>query len=273
MVSSSIMSLAVVILTFSSGLFLPIYSFNIGPSPPCWNQPINVTCATNSTVSGNLAFPIFYNPFIRSRGPVVASYFSTYSAGFSTIDVNDYHITISYLFCVDSQYQNQFRNSLFSFAWSSFPIRMNQVCCEDSYVEACVDQDSQYRIGNFSSALIAHATASGVVFPDFFAAQPPYHCSLGFYNSTYDVSGAFSGAVPTIDVTVSVDTFYFGSLPFFAQDYIEPGGTSTLIYVAIAVAGAALIAFIILLATPCGRHCLKGTCPACCCPSECCKSW
>jgi hypothetical protein len=137
----------------------------------------------------------------------------------------------------------------------------------------CADAPSQTKIVNFTLSLIEHARLNGVVIPDLFYTQPPYHASLGNHNSTYNISGAFLGAVPQIDVTISLDVFYFGTRPYFARDYLEGAGTSLFVWILIAVIAVIVFAFAITLCVPAGRSCLKNCCPRCCCSSGCCHSW
>jgi len=246
------------------------------PSPPCWNSPINISCANpnDAGLSGNIAFIGTLDIPLQVKGPQAAHYFSAYnSTGFTAKDPSGYHMTISYLFCVEAQYQAAFEASLRTFSWDSFTIRLNQICCEDAAVEVCADAAGQATMANFSSQIIQHAIAHGVVIPDFFAAQPPYHVTLGDFNSTYNITGAFLGPLPQLDVTVSFDLFYFGDTPYFSRDYVLGGGTSIWVWVLVAVAAAILLTFVILMAIPCGRHCLKGCCCRCCCSYPCCASW
>jgi len=251
------------------------YGIVDSPSPPCWQKPINITCANplDAGLSGNLAFPGTLDLPLQHKGPEIADYFSAYGAGFEAKDPTSYHMSISYMFCVEARFQDAFEDSLKSFEWNAITLRLNRICCEDAAVEVCADAAGQAKMANFTARVYQHAIASGVVIPDFFAAQPPYHVTLGLFNSTYNITGAFLGNVPPMDLTVSFDVFYFGIKPYFSKDYLKGGGTSTYVWVLVALLGGLLLTFLILLCTSCGRHCLKKCCPACCCPSSCCADW
>ena len=67
----------------------------------------------------------------------------------STIDPSDYHININ---CVPDNYTQTIQNSLESFRWTSFSVKVVGPCydsqCGTGHLEVCLDQESQVIVKN-----------------------------------------------------------------------------------------------------------------------------
>lgn len=246
---SSILGLVILLIDF---LNQPANAFKFSDfrpqhGPSCWQLPYTPDCsvygmnASDPGVTGNLAFFAFYNPILPQRAEVIVEdvKHQLEPAWKETTKPIDFHITISYLYCVPQMYTEPIRSALRSLVWDSFSVTVDHVMCEKEgptgWIEMGVDSTSQMKLGNFSRRLQDHLIAHNIPVPNLDVLQTPMHITIGVFNASYPIA---HWHLPEfgLPVMMQVDSFYLGETIYASRDFIDSGGLSTWIIVVIVLA-------------------------------------
>ena len=197
----------------------------------CWQSPVTPKCSVPSDpgLTGNVAFLVDYSPeLILTANSALKAINESMS---TVIPALDYHVSIYYYFCMLQNQTSAVEESFNSFRWKAFSITFTHLCCESSsYVEMCVDVESQAQLTNFCRALQQHLIGQGIPVPDWQIAQPPYHVSLATVNSDPTTVINNYNTNNKIDISIELLVLYFGEIPHFASASLTtPNGIMVLI--------------------------------------------
>lgn len=201
----------------------------------------NVSCpgfnsSSDPGLTGNMAFPVTENINVLKRAKDIVSYAARWGESFIPTEAKQYHISIYYFPCVSVHYTEPIHKALESFKWDSFAIKLTSTCCGIEEVGwsllMCVDASSEAKIQNFTRAIRFHINqklGSDTV-PNKDYSQPWHHVTVGFSSPPVQVPNLSDPDVTQPDISLQLDTFYFGTQLYFSREFGKPGGFSNLVF-------------------------------------------
>jgi hypothetical protein len=217
----------------------------------------SVTCengfqatAADPGLTGNLAFPVLASARTFEMGRKLSAFVSNWNnaslgALFTPSNPDEYHVSIYYFPCVSANRTEKVHKSLRTFKWKALRVRLASTCCSNELEHEwstllCVDDASELLIRNFSAAIRQHLEQDlghGSI-PNKESVQPHHHLTVGGATASVDMEHIIlDSRLPRPDpaIELQLDTFYFGTEVYVSDDFLQPGGDSNLVYLALVV--------------------------------------